>query len=373
MGRPIKQIIIKAEDRPELERRAKARTEASHRRQRAQIVLQRSRGLGVEAVARRLGVSVRMTSLWASRYETQGLAGLEDRPGRGRKERLAASKKQMVLERVTQPPKGRTRWSVRSMARASGVSASWVHALWQSNGLRPHLTRSFKVSRDKNFEAKFWDVVGLYLNPPEKALILCCDEKSQCQALERTQPGLPLGVEHVRTKTHDYKRHGTVTLFAALHYMTGKIQRSTAPRHTHKQWLDFLKQLDRDNPPEVTLHLVLDNYATHKHAKVRAWMERRNKQQRKAQECERVVLHFIPTSSSWLNMVERFFRDLTVDCVRDGSFTSIKELVDQMEAYMAERDLAPQRYVWRADGAKTLAKIQRAREALKKQSAGDVI
>jgi transposase len=201
---------------------------------------------------------------------------------------------------------------------------------------------------------QFWDVIGLYLNPPQKALVLCCDEKSQCQALERTQPGLPLGVGHIRTQTHDYIRHGTVTLFAALSYLDGKILSQTKQRHTHKEWLQFLKHLDEESPADLDLHLIVDNYSTHKHPKVKAWLAKH----------PRMHIHFTPTSSSWMNLVERFFRDLTEDVVRDGSFGSTRQLTEAIVAYLAERNLNPVRYEWRAQGAEILEKIQRARQKL---------
>lgn len=240
------------------------------------------------------------------------------------------------------------------MAAHAGVSVGTVHHLWRANDIKPHMTRTFKLSNDKHFEEKFWDVIGLYLDPPHKALVLCCDEKSQCQALERTQPGLPLGIGHIRTKTHDYTRHGTVTLFAALDYLDGKIISRTAERHTHRQWLDFLKQIDRETNPHLDLHLIMDNYSTHKHPAVAKWLAKH----------PRFHPHFTPTSSSWMNLVERFFRDLTVDVVRDGSFKSVKELIDDIQAYLAERNLAPRRYVWRKQGAEILDKIHRARKVM---------
>jgi transposase len=273
---------------------------------------------------------------------------------------------QTVITQVVRPPQGRRRWSCRSMARHAGVSKSQVHRLWQANELKPHLRRTFKLSNDRHFERKFWDVIGLYLNPPEKALVVCCDEKSQCQALERTQPGLPLGNGHIATLTHDYYRHGTITLFAALNYLDGKIIGLTAPRHRHQEWLRFLKKLDTETPAEVTLHLILDNYSTHKHQKVRAWLERRNRRQQKGHQANRFELHFIPTSSSWLNLVERFFAELTQEVVREGSFGSVQELVDDIWSYLVDRNSNPQRYVWKAKGEEILRKIQRAREAQEK-------
>ena len=216
------------------------------------------------------------------------------------------------------------------------------------------MTRTFKLSNDRHFEEKFWDVIGLYLNPPDRALVLCCDEKSQCQALERSQPGLPLGAGHIRTQTHDYIRHGTLTLFAALNYLDGKIISRTAKKHTHRQWLDFLKQVDQETPQNLDLHLIVDNYSTHKHPRVKSWMARH----------PRVHVHFTPTSSSWMNLVERFFRDLTVDVVRDGNFTSTQQLATAIMTYLGERNLSPRRYVWKKSGVEILASIQRARLAL---------
>jgi transposase/transcriptional regulator with XRE-family HTH domain len=301
---------------------------------------------------------------WEKRFLKGGIEGLREARRSGRPPVITEELKAQIISEAVRPPPGHTQWSTRKMAKAKGVSNQTVHKLWRANDLKPHLKRTFKLSRDKNFEAKFWDVIGLYLDPPDRALVLCCDEKSQCQALERTQPGLPLGVGHVRTSTHDYIRHGTLTLFAALNYLDGKIFRQTAPRHTHKQWLAFLKKLDVETPPELTLHLVIDNYATHKHPKVKSWITWRNAQQRKAHDRERMVMHFTPTSSSWMNLVERFFRDLTVDCVRDGSFTSVKELAAAIETYLRQRDLNPVRYQWKAEGRAILEKIQRAREGL---------
>ena len=222
-----------------------------------------------------------------------------------------------------------------------------------------HLTKTFKLSNEPNFEEKFWDVIGLYLDPPAKALVLCCDEKSQCQALERTQLGLPLAPKRPRTMTHDYTRHGTVTLFAALDALQGKLISRTEKRHTHVEWLRFLKQIDRETSRDLELHLIADNYATHKHPKVRAWLDKR----------PRIKLHFTPTSSSWMNLVERFFADLTQDVIRAGSFGSVGELVRDINAYLAARNANPRAYTWKAEGAAILEKIKRARAALDKTKA----
>jgi transposase len=245
------------------------------------------------------------------------------------------------------------------MAKHAGVSATSVHRIWSRNDLKPHITKTFKLSNDAKFEEKFWDVIGLYLDPPAKALVLCCDEKSQCQALERTQLGLPLAPKRPPTMTHDYKRHGTVTLFAALNALEGKLIARTEERHTHVEWLRFLKQIDRETPKDLDIHLIQDNYATHKHPKVMAWLDRH----------PRFKAHFTPTSSSWMNLVERFFADLTADVIRAGSFGSVPELVRDIKAYLDDRNQNPRPYTWRADGAAILAKIKRARAALDKAKA----
>lgn len=368
MARPINTLEITDTQKNELLGILKRLGSEQSMVRRARMILFRAAGKSQEETAKTVSVRRTVVSLWENRFRKSGLSGLENAPRSGRKSSVAPEVKAAIISEAVRPPAGRTQWSTRSMARAKGVSGDTVGRIWRANGIKPHVKRTFKVSNDKNFEAKFWDVIGLYLSPPDKALVLCCDEKSQCQALERSQPGLPLGMGYVRTATHDYIRHGTVTLFAALNYLDGKIIRQTAARHTHKQWLDFLKQIDRETPEDLTLHIVLDNYSTHKHAKVRAWLKRRNAQQRKKHEGERMVMHFVPTSSSWMNLVERFFRDLTVDCVRDGSFTSVAELVASMEAYMAERDLSPRRYVWTAEGHAILKKIAAARAVLQKSS-----
>ena len=268
MPRPISVLELTPEEKLQLQRVARSKTGSQRDGLRARIVLRRAEGSREVDVAAALGVSLTTISTWSRRFELQGLDGLQDRPGRGRKAWLATEKVRQVITRVVQPPKGKKKWSTRSMAAAVGMSHQSVQRIWKSNDLKPHLVRTFKISNDPQFEQKFWDVIGLYLNPPDKALVLCCDEKSQCQALERTQPGLPLGCGHIRTQTHDYWRHGTITLFAALNYLDGKILSRTEARHTHVEWLRFLKQIDRETPAELQLHLIVDNYATHKHEKV---------------------------------------------------------------------------------------------------------
>src|SRR6202790_209951 len=314
-------IELAVEEAEELSRRARATTVPVRDRQRAEIILLSARGLTQQRIAEQLGVSRLCVNRWVGRFALRRLRGVGERAGRGRKPWLPQAAVQQVLEQAVTPPPHLGRWSCRTMARAAGLSPASVQRLWAASDIKPHLSRTFKLSNDKRFEEKFWDVIGLYLNPPDKALVLCCDEKSQCQALERTQPGLPLGGGHIRTRTHDYYRHGTVTLFAALNYLDGKVISRTEPCHTHVEWLRFLKQLDRETPQELDLHLIVDNYATHKHAKVKAWLERHR----------RFHIHFTPTGSSWLNLVERFFADITQDAIRDGSFTSVRQLMTAIE------------------------------------------
>lgn len=354
MSRPITKLELTEQQRLELTRMARASTSTQRQLRRARIVLLRAQGKSQEEAARELQVNRPVVALWEKRFRQRGLAGLVDAKGRGRKPSVPTQAAARVLAEVVQPPAGRSRWSVRTMARHARVSPATVQRLWRANDLKPHQVRTFKLSRDPHFETKFWDVVGLYLNPPDRALVLCCDEKSQCQALQRTQPGLPLGIGQVRTRTHDYVRHGTITLFAALGYLDGKIISRIAPRHTHVEWLAFLKKIDQQTPPELDLHLIADNYSTHKHPKVKQWLAKH----------PRFHMHFVPTSSSWLNLVERFFRDLTEDSIRGGSFSSVRELTTTIETYLAERNLDPRPYRWHAKGEEILAKIHRARAAL---------
>lgn len=369
MSRPISKLSLTEIQLVELNRILSRPTSSQRLVRRCRIILQRGSGSSQAQVASLLGITRTVVSHWENRFRQGGSAGLNEARRSGRKSSISEDIKAKIITTATTPPAGHTQWSTRKMARAQGVSNQTVHKLWVANGIKPHIKRTFKLSNDLHFETKFWDIIGLYLNQSDRMLVLCCDEKSQCQALERTQLPLPLGLNgKVRTGTHDYIRHGTITLFAALNYMDGRIHRQTAEKHTHVEWLAFLKLLDRETDPEVTLHMILDNYATHKHPVVRRWIKWRNDRYRKAQGIDRIVLHFTPTSSSWMNLVERFFRDLTVDCVRDGSFGSVAELIKAMETYLAERDLNPVRYQWKAEGAAILEKIQRARAALSKEA-----
>jgi transposase len=353
-------IELAPEEAEELSRRARATTVPVRDRQRAEIILLSAQGLTQQRIAEQLGISRLCVNRWVGRFALRRLQGLRDRAGRGRKPWLPQAAVQQVLEQAVTPPPHLGRWSCRTMARAAGLSPASVQRLWAASDIKPHLSRTFKLSNDKRFEEKFWDVIGLYLNPPDKALVLCCDEKSQCQALERTQPGLPLGIGHLRTKTHDYVRHGTLTLFAALNYLEGKLIARLAPRPRpapgqacHQEWLAFLKTIDEETPAELDIHIIADNYATHKHPAVTRWLDRH----------ARFHMHYTPTSSSWMNLVERFFRDLT-EFITQKSFASTRELADAIIAFLAARNENPRRYVWKAKGEDILRKINAARQAL---------
>lgn len=350
-------IMLEPAEMQELKRRMRSSTVSVRDRQRAQIILLSAQGQTQDAIGKVVGVTRVTVNHWCRRFIRSRLAGLSDAPGRGRKATLPVAAVQQVIETVGKPPATRGRWSCRSMAQAAGVSPASVQRLWAANDIKPHLSRTFKLSNDAHFEDKFWDVIGLYLNPPEKALVLCCDEKSQCQALERTQPGLPLKIGHVKTATHDYIRHGTVTLFAAFNYLEGKLITTIAEQHRHQEWLAFLKKIDREMPKDLDLHLIVDNYATHKHAEVKAWLAKH----------PRFHMHFTPTSASWLNLVERFFRDVT-DRIRGCSFASVRELTDTIIEFLADRNQNLKRYVWKAKGEDILRKIQQARQTLAQQT-----
>lgn len=353
-----RRIELGAEEETELRRRARAATVSVRDRQRAEIVLLSAAGLSQEQVAARTGLSRAAVNRWVGRFAAQRLNGLADRPGRGRRPWLPSQAVRQVVEQAVTPPPNLGRWSCRTMARAAGISPASVQRLWADNDIKPHLSRTFKLSTDKRFEEKFWDVIGLYLDPPETAIVLCCDEKSQCQALERTQPGLPLGIGHIRTKTHDYVRHGTLTLFAALNYLEGKLIARLAARHRHQEWLAFLKDIDRQTPADLAIHIIADNYATHKHPVVRRWLERH----------PRFHMHYTPTSSSWMNLVERFFAELTA-FISEKSFAATGELADAIIAFLAAHNQNPRRYLWKAKGEDILRKINAARQALAAQQA----
>jgi transposase len=328
--------------------------------ERSKIVLFAAKGSTNKAIAEEMGTDVIKVARWRNRYAEAGHDGIAKNRPRGANQGGKSSRDQARLRsriiRLTMEskPEGSTHWSTRSMAKELKTTHSFVNRVWNECGFKPHLLRQFKISNDPLFEEKLVDVVGLYLDPPENAVVLCVDEKSSIQALDRTQPGLPLKQGRGETMTHDYKRHGTSTLFAALNVSDGSIIGECKKRHRHQEFLAFLKKVERQTPEGQDLHIIVDNYATHKHQKIRNWLKRNI----------RVHLHFTPTSSSWLNLVERFFGDLSAQALSKASFKSIRELVQRMETYIAEHNLEPKRYVWKADGQEILAKIARAKEHL---------
>lgn len=348
-------------ERKTLEQYARGRSTPARLVVRAKIVLLAERGRENKAIAAELGVQEKTVALWRKRFVQQRLSGIEkDAPGRGRPRNAASLARETEIVRITtqeRPPEG-THWSTRDMAKVVATSASTVRRIWQRNGLKPHLVRTFKLSRDPEFAQKLDDVVGLYLNPPEKAIVLSADEKSQIQALDRTQPSLPFRSGRTATITHDYKRNGTSTLFAALNVLTGKVVSMCAPRHRHQEWLRFLKLIDAQTPKRLEIHVIADNYATHKHPRVKRWVKQH----------PRFHMHFTPTSSSWLNMVERFFRDLTTKRIRRGVFRSVDQLVAAIESYIAQHNIDPKPFIWTAKAKDILAKVTRARAALSNNS-----
>src|SRR5271167_3655338 len=320
---------------------------------RCRIILGALAGQNNVSIAEKLEVSRPMVQLWRKRVSERGIGEVwQIAPGRGRKAQYDQGKREAIIEATLQSkPAGMTHWSCRLMAAAQEVSSSTVNRLWQLHNLKPHLTGTFKLSRDAKFLEKLTDVVGLYLNPPRKALVLCLDEKSQIQALDRSQPGLPLKRGRCGTMTHDYKRNGTTTLFAALNVLDGKVIGECHARHRHQEWLRFLRRLDGEFPAPVKLHLVMDNYGTHKEPHVQAWLKKH----------PRFVCHFVPTSTSWLNLVERWFRELTEKAIRRGSFLSVPDLKQAIEAFMQAWNHNPKPFIWTATVEDIIKKIDRAR------------
>ena len=339
-----------------LEKLAKSQT-ATHRDvTRAKALLLAEDGVANTAIAWELGVSATSVTSWRSRFEQEGMGKFgKVKAGRGRKPTIPDDKVAAIVEATLHDkPPGETHWSCRSMAKAQGVSPATVQRVWAARGLRPHLVKTFKLSNDKRFEEKLIDVVGLYLNPPDKAVVLCMDEKSQIQALDRTQPSLPMKKGRAGTMTHDYKRNGTTTLFAALNVLTGVVIGECLQRHRHEEFLKFLRKIDREVPKGLAVHMILDNYATHKHPNVVAWLEKH----------PRFHLHFTPTASSWLNLVERWLRELTDKAIRRGVFGSVPALIEAIEDYLEANNGDPKAFVWTATAEQILEKVRRGRTAL---------
>lgn len=336
-------------------------TSAPHREVvRAKVLLDAADGVGSKTIASRHDVTAVTVRAWRAEFSEKGLTEWgKVKKGRGRKSTITDEQVAEIVRLTTrETPKGHTHWSCRTMAERVGVSPATVQRIWHDLGLAPHRLDTFKVSNDPRFAAKLIDVVGLYLNPPEQAIVLCMDEKSSIQALDRTQASLPMVKGRAGTMTHDYKRHGTTTLFAALDVLTGKVIGQCLPKHRHQEFLTFLKTIDREVPKNLQVHLILDNYATHKHPDVIKWLARH----------KRFHLHFIPTSSSWLNMVERWFRDLTERNLRRGIFGCVPDLIASIETYLEAHNEKPKPYVWTATAEDILAKVHRARAALDKGS-----
>ena len=323
---------------------------------RARIVLGAAAGKANRALARELGTSRPTVLLWRARYEARGLGGLfRDAPRPGRRKQVSAKKVAAVVNATLRTtPRDATHWSVRTMARAQHVSPTTVYRIWDAHGLQPQRVKTFKLSRDPEFVAKLRDIVGLYLDPPDKALVFCVDEKSQIQALDRTEPILPLRAGLPARQTHDYIRHGTTTLFAALNVLDGTVIGACQPRHRHEEFLAFLQQLDRATPQRRELHLILDNYGTHKHPTVRAWLDAH----------PRFHLHFTPTGASWLNLVERWFAEITRKRIRRGTFRSVAALIRAIRSYLREHNQNPKPFIWRATASRIMRKVRHCKEAL---------
>jgi len=329
---------------------------------RGRIVLAAAEGQSESAIARQVSTNRKTVRLWRARFAAHGLPSLwEVAPGRGRKPIYGPEKIKAIVEATLQSkPRGLTQWSCRRMAKSQGVSKSTISNIWRSHHLQPHRVKNFKLSRDPKFLEKLTDVVGLYLNPPQQAVVLCVDEKSQIQALDRTQPGLPLKKGRCGTMTHDYKRHGTTTLFAALEVLKGRVVGQCFERHRNEEFLRFLRRLDQEFPGEMPLHLVMDNYGTHKHPNVQAWLKRH----------PRFIPHFVPTSSSWLNLIERWFRELTTQSVRRGSFTSVQALENAIGEFLAAWNENPNPFVWTATVESIQEKLSRCRQTLEQIKPG---
>ena len=349
-------MVIPEKDQVELESIVRKGKTPQKLARRARIILLSAIGVPAGQIVPQLGTSIPTITRWRTRYQTDGIKGLlNDRSRPGRKKQIEDSKVREVVERtLKEQPLNATHWSTRSMAAEVGLSSASVQRIWKAHGLKPHLVRSFKLSRDPRFIEKLHDVVGLYISPPEHALVFSVDEKSQIQALDRTQPGLPMKYGQAETLTHDYKRNGTTTLFAALNTLDGKVIGQCLPRHRHQEFLKFLRILDRHTPKQIDLHLILDNYSTHNHPDVKQWLTKH----------PRFCFHFVPSSSSWLNMIERWFSQITDKRIRRGIFPSVKSLIDAINSYIQINNLNPKPFVWAAAVETILNKVKHANEVL---------
>src|SRR5579859_5608398 len=355
-GRPHKTVLnVSASDRDQLLRWSK-RPKSSHAlAQRASIILRCADGHPSSQVAHDLRLTNATVWKWRKRFVERGLAGLLDEPRAGAPRTLSDEKvEEVVTATLETMPQDATHWSTRSLAARTGISNASVSRIWHAFALQPHRVETFKLSNDPQFIEKVRDIVGLYLNPPDRALVLCVDEKSQIQALDRTQPRLPMKKGRCGTMTHDYRRHGTTTLFAALSTLDGKVIGDCMPRHRHQEFIRFLEKIDAETPSELDLHLIVDNYGTHKHPQVQSWIRRH----------PRFHLHFVPTSSSWLNMVERWFREITDQRIRRGSFRSVPELITAINDYLDHHNQNPRVFAWTASVERIMSKVAKCKEAL---------
>jgi transposase len=350
-------IVLEADVRRKLEQQSRRRSTAARVVLRSRIVLLAADGLQNKQIASMLNVAPRMVTLWRGRFLEQGVAGLlKDAPRPGRTPSITTEVAASLIAKTTQSiPANATHWSTRTMAREMGVSKASVSRIWRANGLKPHRVESFKVSNDPLFADKLEAIVGLYLNPPEHALVLSVDEKSQIQALDRTQPGLPLKKGRSQTMTHDYKRNGTTTLFAALNVANGEVFGLCQEKHRHQEWLKFLRMIDQTVPAGKEIYLICDNYSTHKHERVQRWLEKH----------KRFHVRFTPTSASWLNMIERFFRDITHNRIRRGVFQDLEQLITAIGDYIDGHNQNPKPFIWTAKATDILEKVTRAKAVLK--------
>ena len=357
MPLPIRKIALRRGDRSRLEQLVRTRTTPHRVVERAQIVLASAGGAAGNTICAQLQVSRPTVSRWLDRYDADGVSGLEvDRPRAGRPKQITLADEEAIVERTlrTKPPKEATHWSSRLMAEVTGYHHATIARIWRTHGLKPHRVKQFKLSTDPAFVTKLRDVVGLYLDPPERAVVFAFDEKSQIQALDRTQPGLPMKKGRAGTMTHDYKRHGTTTLFAALNVATGSVLNDCMPHHRHQEFLKFMRQMERGVASDLAIHVILDNYATHKHPKVKRWLARH----------PRVHFHFTPTSASWLNLVERFFSELTERRIRRLAVTSVDQLIEAITQYIDHRNAHPTPFVWTATVRQILIKVNKANKTL---------
>ncbi len=349
-------LTLSPGDREEIERWLNAHGTPQQVALRSRIVLAAAEGQSDSGIAQQLEINRKTVMLWRARFAEQGVDSLwEVAAGRGRKPLYGPEKIKAIVDATLQTkPQGMTQWSCRLMAESQGVSKSTISDIWRSHNLKPHRTKHFKLSRDPRFLEKLTDVVGLYLNPPQQALVLCVDEKTQIQALDRTQPGLPLKKGRLGTMTHDYKRNGTTTLFAALNVLDGTVISACMQKHRQDEFLKFLKKIDQETPQDLDLHLIVDNYGAHKTARVQTWLKRH----------PRFIMHFTPTSSSWLNMVERFFSELTTKRVRRGVFRSVEELEKAIMDFIKKHNEKPKIFTWTKDADTILSKVKKCTELL---------